>query len=173
MTEPPLVLDADFVSSFAWVDRLDILESLYSKRMIVLDEVINELNRVPHIARRVRLSVGNSHIECVSMFADTPEALELGRLLEDGRLGTGEAACMAYLKHHDGTLGSNNLSDVKRFCIDNNKCLLTTADALYEAYKAGLIGLEEADKIWSDMISKRRKLPAPSFSNYMSTLKQG
>ena len=37
-TEPPIILDTYFLSSFAWVDRLDILEGLYSKRMLILEE---------------------------------------------------------------------------------------------------------------------------------------
>lgn len=173
LTEPPLILDTDFTSSFAWVNRLDILEGLYSKRMIILDEVLEELNRVPHLAARVELSVRNGHIKHVSMFADSPEALQLGKLLETGKYGSGEAACMAYLTQHDGILGSNNLSDVKVFCIQNNKCLLTTADVMHQAFKAGLIALDEADGIWSDMISKKRKLPASSFSEYISETEKG
>ena len=171
MTEPPIILDADFLSSFTWVNRLDILEGLYSKRMIILEEVLEELNRVPHLASKVKLSIRNGYIKRESMYADSPEALQLGKFLETGRYGTGEAACMAYLTQHDGILGSNNLSDVKEFCIQNKKRLLTTADVMYQAYETNLVGLEEADKIWSDMISKRRKLPALSFSEYMSAIK--
>jgi len=159
------------------VNRLDILEGLYSKRMIILDEVLAELNRVPnrvpHLAARVELSVKNGHIKCASMFADSPEALQLSKLLETGKYGSGEAACMAYLTQCDGILGSNNLSDVKAFCIQNNQCLLTTADAMHQAYKAGLISLDEADKVWGAMISKKRKLPASSFSEYISKAEKG
>ena len=171
--DPPVILDADFVSSFAWVNSLNILEKLYSKRMIILEEVLEELNRVPHLASRVELSISNGHIKCEAMFADSPEALQLAELLETGRYGTGEAACMAYLTQHDGILGSNNLSDVKAFCTQNNKRLLTTADVMYQAYEKSLISLEEADKIWTDMLSKRRKLPASSFSEYMTVIKKG
>ena len=171
--EPPVILDADFISSFAWVNRLDILEGLYSKHMIILEEVLEELNRVPHLASRVELSISNGHIKCEAMFADSPEALQLAKFLEAGRYGTGEAACMAYLTQHDGILGSNNLSDVKAFCIQNKKRLLTTADVIYQAYETSIVGLEEADKVWGDMISKRRKLPASSFSEYMAVIKKG
>lgn len=172
-TEPPVILDADFLSSFAWVNRLDILEGLYSKRMVILEEVLEELSRVPHLASRVKLSISNGHIKCEAMFADSLEALQLARFLEAGRYGTGEAVCMAYLTQHDGILGSNNLSDVKAFCVQNKKGLLTTADVMHQAYESGLIGLVEADKIWSDMISKRRKLPASSFSGYISVVRSG
>ena len=136
-----------------------------------MDEVLEELNRVPHLAARVEVSVRNGHIKHMSIFADSPEALQLGKLLDTGKYGSGEAACMAYLTQHDGILGSNNLSDVKEFCIQNKKRLLTTADVMYQAYETNLVGLEEADKIWSDMISKRRNLPALSFSEYMSAIK--
>ena len=173
MTEPPVILDADFLSSFAWVNRLDILEGLYSKRMVILEEVLEELGRVPHLASRVKLSIKNGHIKCIAMFAGSPEAQQLAKFLETGKYGTGEASCMAYLTQHDSILGSNNLSDVKLFCIQNNKRLLTTADVMYQAYEKSLISLEEADKIWTDMLSKRRKLPALSFSEYMAVIKKG
>jgi len=44
-TEPPVILDSDFLSSFVWVNRLGVLEDLYSRRMIVLEEVLEELGR--------------------------------------------------------------------------------------------------------------------------------
>jgi hypothetical protein len=116
--------------------------------------------------------VSNGSIALVTIYADTSEALELGKLLELGKYGRGEAACMAYLKHSKGTMGSNNLSDVKMFCLTNNKCLLTTADVLCEAYEAQLIALGEADSIWIKMISKKRKLPTASFSDYLATRKR-
>lgn len=172
-TEPPVILDSDFLSSFAWVNRLDILESLYSRRMIVLEEVLEELRRVPHLASRVELSIRNGHIRSEAMLADSPEALQLAKFLESGRYGTGEASCMAYLTQRDGILGSNNLSDVKAFCIQNKKRLLTTADVLHQAYKTGHINLDEADKTWADMLSKERKLPASSFTEYLSAIEKG
>lgn len=172
-TEPPVILDSDFLSSFAWVKRMDILEGLYSKRMIVLEEVLEELKRVPHLASRVALSISNGHIRSVAMLANSPEALQLAKFLELGRYGIGEASCMAYLTQHEGILGSNNLSDIKDFCIQNKKRLLTTAEVLHQAYKIGQINLDEADEIWAGMLSKKRKLPAPSFTEYLSAIENG
>jgi len=80
---------------------------------------------------------------------------------------------MAYLTQHDGILASNNLSDVEAFCSKNKKCLLTTAGVLRQAYKTGLINLDEADEIWAGMLSKQRKLPAASFTEYLSVIKRG
>ena len=55
-TDLPVLLDTDFLSSFAWVDRMDIIESRYSGRMVVPEEVMTELDRVPHLASCVRQS---------------------------------------------------------------------------------------------------------------------
>lgn len=171
-TEPPIILDSDLLSSFAWVKRLDILERLYSKRMVVLEEVLEELKRVPHLASRVGQSIRKGHIRSEAMFADSPEALQLAKLLESGKYGAGESSCMAYLTQHDGILGSNNLSDVKAFCTKNKKHLLTTADVLHQAYQKGHINLDEANKTWTKMLSKKQKLPTSSFTEYLSFIEK-
>jgi hypothetical protein len=141
--------------------------------MVVLEEVLEELRRVPHLASRVELSIKNGHIRSEAMLADSPEALQLAKFLESGRYGGGEASCMAYLTQRDGILGSNNLSDVRAFCNKNKKGLLTTAKVLHQAYEIGQINLGEANEIWAGMLSKKQKLPASSFTEYLSAIEKG
>ena len=167
LTEPPLVLDSDFLSSFAWVDRLDILDHLYSHQMLIIDQVFVEINRVVHLAEKVQILITNGSIRRLSMLADEPDALEFAALLGSGRFGAGESACMAYLKYHPGSMGSNNLRDVKYYCETNGKRLLTTGEALIDACENGHLGLDEADGLWTGMLAKRRKLPVPTFSEYL------
>lgn len=171
MIEPPLVLDTDILSSFAMVHRLDILEKLYAKQMIVLEEVMNELNKRQYIAERVQLCITNGSIRLVSIPANAPEALELARLLEGGRYGRGEAACLAYLKYNFGSLGSNNISDVKVVCLEKNICLLTVPNIISDAYQTKVVTKEEANTVWINMKKKKRKLPAESFYDFLATLK--
>jgi predicted nucleic acid-binding protein len=169
LIEPPLVLDCDVLSSFAWVNRLDILEKLYAKNMIVLEEVINELSKIKHIAQRVESCITGGSIRLVSIPANAPEALELARLLESGRYGRGEAACLAYLKYNFGSLGSNNISDVRAVCSEKNIYLLTVPDIINAACQANIITLEEANTVWINMIKKKRKLPTNSFYDFLAT----
>lgn len=171
-TDIPILLDTDFLSSFAWVDRMDIIESRYSGRMVVLEEVMTELDRVPHLASCVRQSVAEGHIREEVMLVDSPEALEFARLHDTGRYGSGEAACMAYLLYHDGILASNNLADVKAFCTVHKMSLLTTPNVLLQAYDEGRLSVAEADSIWSNMLARKRKLPGASFSGYLSTVRK-
>ena len=87
-------------------------DPLTNAAMSVLEEVMEELERVRHLADRVSFSVMRGHIRRVGMLSDSPEAAAYVRLHESGRYGSGEAACMAYLSHHDGVLASNNLTVV-------------------------------------------------------------
>lgn len=172
LTESPLVLDADFLSSFTWVDRLDILEGLYGDHMVLLDEVTLEIARVSHLATRVEACVRRGTIHALSMAADSPEALELAQILDTGKYGRGESACMAYLLHNPGTMGSNNLADVRGFCARNGKKLICTGDCLCQALDQNMITLPEGDALWRRMIEKRRRLPTASFSEYVEKMRQ-
>lgn len=171
-TEPPILLDTDFVSSFAWVDRLDIIEGLYSKRMVVLEEVMEELDRVRHLADRVCFSVMKGHMRRVDMLSDSPEAGDYVRLHDSGRFGSGEAACMAYLLHHDGVLASNNLRDVKAFCAGHGFPLFTTADVLVRACRDGCLGVEDAEVVWQKMLTRRCRLPKATFCEYVASIRE-
>lgn len=166
--EPPLVLDTDFLSSFAWVDRLNILECLYSRQMIVLEEVMLEISKVEHLEIRVEKCLRSGSIRRCFVFANSAEALELARFIEAGKYGRGESACMAYLMHNPGTMGSNNLSDVSMFCKNNNKMLLCTGDCLCDAVNYSVITLSEGDDIWQKM-KRWQKLPNDSLSEYKSS----
>lgn len=164
------MLDADFCSSLAWIDRLDILEQLYGGHMIVLEEVEIELQRVPHLARRLQTCIMKKSVKLVFMWVNSPEALEYSKMIDSGRYGSGEAACMAYLKYHPGTLGSNNLKDVKQFCVDNNKCLITTAGSLHDAMQRQILTEAEIERLWAEMLCKKQKLPTRTFSQYLREL---
>jgi hypothetical protein len=141
--------------------------------MVVLEEVLSELRRVPHLASRIESSIKRGHMRRETMLANSPEALRLATLLDSGRYGSGEASCMAYLTERDGILASNNVADVEEFCIKYRKRLLTTADVLCQAYETGLMNLTKTNEIWARMLSKRRKLPASSFTEYLSAIEGG
>lgn len=51
--ENKIVLDTDVISSFAWVERFDIIIELYSPNVIILDVVKCELIKVKHLFDRV------------------------------------------------------------------------------------------------------------------------
>ncbi len=169
LSEPPLVVDTDFLSSFAWVNRLDILESLFSAQMLILEEVQIEIAKVPHLSAQVDICIENKTIIPTTMSADSPEAIELARYLGEGKYGRGESACMAYLSHNEGTMGSNNLADVGKYCLDNSKQILCTGHCLRYAIESKVVRFEECESLWQRMLSKRRKLPTATFQEYWTS----
>lgn len=169
LSEPPLVVDTDFLSSFAWVGRLDILERLFPAQMIILEEVQFEIGKVPHLSDQVDICIANRTIIPIAMNADSPEAIELARYLGEGRYGRGESACMAYLSHNPGTMGSNNLADVGKYCLDNSKQIFCTGHCLRYAIESKLVRFEECESLWQRMLSKRRKLPTATFKEFWTS----
>lgn len=168
LEEPPLVVDTDFLSSFAWVKRLDIIETLFPKQMVLLEEVKVELSRVPHLSIQIDDCITRNTMSLTYMTADSPEAIELVKYLDSGKYGPGESACMAYLRYNPGTMGSNNTIDVIDYCRDNNKKLICTGHCLCFALDSGIVKFEECESLWAQMISKRRFLPTKTFGEFNS-----
>jgi hypothetical protein len=168
LDEPPLVLDTDFLSCFAWAKRLDILEKLFPAKMIILEQVLTEISRVSSLSTQVQQCIKKGTILPLVIYADAPEAIELARYLEEGRYGQGESACMAYLKHNVGTMGSNNLRDVAEFCSVNHKKLLCTDECLCFALESKVLNIRQCESIWQLMLAKRNTLPTATFSEFYS-----
>ena len=70
---------------------------------------------------------------------------------------------------YDGILGSNNLRDIKFYVEKFSLKHITTGDILIEAYKRNLITEQEANAVWANMLAKRRKLGADSFTEYFKS----
>lgn len=126
---------------------------------------------VRHLRQRIDAMIANGSVDIFRMDITSQEYQTYGELTSSagGRksIGRGEAACIALAKTYDGILASNNLRDIEDYVEEFNLEHITTGDILLKAYNMGLITEAEANKIWSDMLNKRRKLGANSFSEYM------
>lgn len=165
--------DTDCLSAFLWVREESILARLYAGRIILPTQVYNELQRVPHLLARVDTLKNKGDLFVESMEAGSEEYndyLKMTTKPEAGMriIGRGEAAGIAMAKQRDGTLASNNLSDIRPYVEKYNISHITTGDILIEAMDAGIITEVEGNIIWSYMIQKRRMLPATTFSEYLA-----
>lgn len=82
-------------------------------------------------------------------------------------IGNGEAASIALAKQYNGIVAINNLKDIQIYIDEFNLQHKTTGDILVEAYNLKLITEEEGNYIWEQIINKRRKLGANTFSEYL------
>ncbi|GAW30616.1 hypothetical protein [Carboxydocella sp. JDF658] len=175
LTRPPLVLDTDVISCFAWVKRMDILEKLYSGKMVVPAEVVYEISnrRVQHLKAELTRSVDKKYIEVVSLQPLGDDGQTFVALRETGKYGSGEAAVMAYAKVNGGTICSNNLRDVLRYCQKYNLALLSTRAIMYDAICKKVISETEAQNVWTEMINKKRQLPCKTIKEVIDFYKYG
>ena len=167
--------DTDCLSAFLWVREESILARLYAGRIILPAQVYQELQKVPHLLARVDTLKENGCLSVESMEAGTEEYNDYLRMTtspETGMriIGRGEAAGIAMAKQRGGTLASNNLRDIRPYVEKYEISHITTGDILMEAMDAGIITEAEGNTIWSDMIRRRRMLPAATFSAYLAAL---
>ena len=82
-------------------------------------------------------------------------------------IGSGEAASISLAKQHGGIVASNNLRDIQSYISEYNLKHMTTGDILIDAYNRKFITEDEGNIIWANMLAKRRKLGAVSFTDYL------
>ncbi|MDD4570289.1 MAG: hypothetical protein PHE70_09215, partial [Tepidanaerobacteraceae bacterium] len=86
-------------------------------------------------------------------------------------IGKGEAAAIALAKTYDGIMASNNLRDISKYIKKYNLEHVATGDILVAALNKGYIDETTGNRIWSNMIAKRRMLPTNLFTEYLKTIK--
>jgi len=71
----PIFFDTDCISSFLWVDRTDILLSLYAKRIILPEQVLDELSNpsISHLLSKVNQLLSQDEIRKAEMLVGTEE----------------------------------------------------------------------------------------------------
>lgn len=87
-------------------------------------------------------------------------------------IGRGEAGGIALAKTYNGILASNNYKDIAPYIEKYNLRHIDTGQILVEALRKRLITESAGDDIWKKMLAKKRKLPANTFSEYLSNRKK-
>lgn len=63
-------------------------------------------------------------------------------------------------------LASNNLKDIRPYIEEFHLKHMTTGDILLEALEKFYITEKQGNKLWADMLAKRRKLGAATLTDY-------
>lgn len=146
---------------------------MFPGKIVIPKEVYNEIDRpmIPHLKTRIDQLIDNGSAIVMSMDISSEEyALYIELTTNSGQnkvIGSGEAASISLAKKHDGVLGSNNLKDVGFYINKYSLKNLTTGDILVKAFQEGLITEEEGNTIWTNMLKKKRKIGANSFTEFL------
>lgn len=175
-----IYFDNDCLSSFLWVNQEFILENLFKGKIVVPGEVYSELSLpcVNFLKKKVDTLSTNGSLILDQVIGREPELslyVELTAFPKNGKkiIGSGEAAAIVLAKTNAGFLASNNMSDVKVYVDEYNIKHLTTGMILKEALRIGLITEVSGNQIWKNMLSRKRKLPTSTFSDYIKYKNRG
>lgn len=174
-----MFFDTDCLSAFLWVDEQALLPLLYPGRIIIPAQVYQELSnpRVGHLKNRIDTLINSGKAKLLEIDYGSPalanyikftESPEAGRKI----IGRGEASAIALAIENNGIVASNNLRDIAQYIQEYGLGHITTGDILTEAYNRDIITLAQAEDLWTQMLSKRRKLGAESFSEYLERNRQ-
>lgn len=174
MTKEEMFFDTDCISSFLWVKRGDIIIDLFTGKIILPKPVYDELKNpiIPHIGNEIDSMNTKEILEVLDIEVGSEAYeiyIELAIKPKDGRrpIGKGEAAAIALAKVNNGVIASNNLRDIMYYVEKYNLKHVTTGDILLKALNDKEITEDEGNCIWKKMLSKRRKLPTKTFSEYI------
>lgn len=168
--------DTDCISAFLWVRNESILTKLYPGKIILPMQVYDEIKKVPPLLKRIETMKNNNQLSVQSILVETEEYKDYCALAVSPPngvkiIGKGEAASIALAKKHDGILASNNLRDIMTYVEKYELKHITTGDILIEALEKNIITEDEGNTIWTNMINKRRMLPASTFTEYLKISK--
>ena len=173
----PLFFDTDCISAFLWVDKENILAKMYPGRIVIPKQVYDELshpglNHLKALKSQVDklIASGDAKIEEINTGTDEYTLYSKLTLTPDpghSYIGKGEAAAISLAKEKGGILASNNLRDINIYVQEFKLSHMTTGDIMKKALEIGLITESQGNTIWSNMLSKRRKLGYPSFSDFL------
>ena len=167
-----LFFDTDCISSFLWINDTNILHELFGGKIVLPEPVYIELSNpcIPHIKQRADSLILSNDISIKTIEVDTEEykiysSLVRGDIGKKG-IGHGEAGGIALAKVYNGVLASNNYADIVPYIEEYGLKHIDTGQILIQAMEKGLITESEGNKIWGQMLAKKRQLPANTFTEY-------
>lgn len=169
-----IFIDTDCLSAFLWVRNESLLTKLYPGNIVIPKPVYDEIDRpalawmkqrvdavvASGMARIVEIKSGTEEFDLYYKLTQSPEA---GYKI----IGDGEASSIALAKTNNGIVASNNFKDIMQYIEEYKLEYTTTGLIMIDAYKRGFISEEQGNDLWAKMLSKRRKLGAQSFSEYL------
>ncbi len=151
MPETPFVFDTVVLSNFALSDSFDLLMQRYRHRLLVTEEVLDELasgvaagySSLQQIENRVRSG------QCRRTFLELEERVVFSELLQ--HLGAGEASCIAVASNRSGVVVTDDRV-ARLSCTDRKVRFTGTIGVLKAACVDGQIAVDDADAALEAMV---------------------
>ena len=168
--ETKILLDADVVIHFVKAGYQLKLLSIFPGRLIMLDQVKQELVKRKSQASSISNFLNWSKIPVIPMPDDIQILREYASLKK--LRGQGESACMAVARYSKKFIASSNLKDIKQYCKTHAITYFTTMDILEIAITKKIMTEIECNKFILEVRSKGSILPCQSMAEYRKLQKR-
>lgn len=164
-----ILLDSDVVIHFVKGERISTLMELFPQRMLMLDRVMEELQKNHTVHTVLENMVRFQSLSIVSFPSkDLDVFKEYAQLIKTK--GKGESACLAYCRYHPHIIASSNITDIRDYCNRHGVAYLTTMDILCIALHKQTLTEQECDYFIKKVRASNSKLPDISIIKYRDTL---
>ena len=175
MNTTPIFYDADCISSFLKIDRIDLLKNLF-KEILMPKQVYDELISPDSywlVKKNAELLKKEGFLKIVTIEANFEQlknynSMISGKLMKP--IGKGEAAALSLAITNKGIIASNNLRDIEKIAKKHNIPILTSSIILTALCELRLYSKDEIEKIWKAMQKRNTKLPEKTFEKYYAKL---
>lgn len=164
-SEHNIVFDTDILSSFSGINKLDDLNNLFKNRIIIPDVVVQELAPLKlrksqkYIYDNIVNKIGSSDFKVFNFVAGTPEYETYIRLISGGKLGKGEAACIAIATNNDKIISSSNFKDIGEFVRSKQVDNIPTLEILKKFHTDLGYTPDQVNQFKDDLVKMGRTLP--------------
>ena len=155
-----IIIDADVISHFITGSLIIQLPHIFPFKIMILDKVYAELERLPKRKREVDNLLNLRLMQLLPFPEDNIEVKkEYAHIKKLMFKGDGEAACLSVVRHSKDILASSNLKDIAFYCQLHGIQYLTTMDFLCEALRRNMLTENQCDEFILKVISAGSKLP--------------
>jgi predicted nucleic acid-binding protein len=153
--------DACVLINFAHVSRLDLLGQIQDMIFHAPQEVLNEVSE-PGQMRKIEEAVENGALHRLKIIA-VEELQSVAEYIE--QFGKGESACLAVAIHRQWVVATDETKDrrLSREIASKRIKLINTPGILLKAVRQGLLSVQAADLIKTELEANRFKMSFKSF----------
>ena len=160
------VFDAVVLSNFALANRIDLLTCRYGSRLLILQEILNEITAgvvaCYFALHAVEKAVANAECSPTPAISSPSERDTYRMLLRT--LGSGEAACIAFAKHHGGIIVTDDKA-ARETCKEHGLPFTGTIGILKASCLDEQLTPEDADTVLQSMIEAGYYSPVQKISS--------
>lgn len=163
-----VVADTSVLVNFLCIDRMDLIAG-HSSHFVITDHVAAEItDHYPGEQERLEAALAQGIVEQQSVSGATELDL-FGRLIAGGRLGPGECAAIAFAIANNHALAIDDRTAASHARQLNPEIVvLSTQDIMVDLLRAGMLAVEEADRIKDTWATEHRfRLTIASFGDVL------